>query len=154
MQVAGALQAQPSYRTWGALPRKDPWLSLGIGGSFELDQMAVVPAMRVRFQDWLTIKVRNFTRGISLAAPVLCAKLTRRATHCWPCHMTLSSEKVRGRSARDPSGACVSACLRMGDATKHGMPLDQQNGCRIIGAGLLAMISSRLGTCKLLLNCC
>ncbi len=76
MQVAGALQAQPSYRTWGALPRKDPWLSLGIGGSFELDQMAVVPAMRVRFQDWLTIKVRNFTRGIRLAAPVLCAKLT------------------------------------------------------------------------------
>ncbi len=68
--------------------------------------------------------------------------------------MTLSYEKVRGRSARDPSGACVSGCLRMGDAIEHGMPLDQHRGSRITGAGLLAMIPSRSSTCKLLLNCC
>jgi hypothetical protein len=56
-KVAGALQAQPAYRTWGALPRKDPWLSLGIGGSFELDSVSMIPAMRVRVQDWLTLKI-------------------------------------------------------------------------------------------------
>lgn len=56
-QVAGAFKPQPAYRTWGAVPRKDPLLSFGIGGSLELDRGGLTPAMRVRFQDWLTVKV-------------------------------------------------------------------------------------------------
>jgi hypothetical protein len=57
LQVANSFKPQPAYRTWGAVPRKAPLLSLGIGGSLALDG-GLCPAMRIRFQDWLTVKVR------------------------------------------------------------------------------------------------
>lgn len=70
-QVAGAFAPQPAYRTWGAVPRSPPLLSFGIGGSLELDQGGIVPAMRVRFQDWLTVKVCTSSLCIACVEPQL-----------------------------------------------------------------------------------
>ena len=55
--MASSFKPQPAYRTWGAVPRKAPLVSLGLGGALELDRGGLTPAMRIRFQDWLTVKV-------------------------------------------------------------------------------------------------
>jgi hypothetical protein len=55
-KVASSFKPQPAYRTWGAVPRKAPLVSLGLGGALELDRGGLTPAMRIRFQDWLTVK--------------------------------------------------------------------------------------------------
>lgn len=56
-RVAGAFKQQPAFRVWGARPLKPPLFSLGVGASLELDQAGLLPHMRVRFQDWATLKV-------------------------------------------------------------------------------------------------
>jgi hypothetical protein len=78
LQVANAFKPQPAYRTWGAVPRKAPLLSLGIGGSLELDRGGLTPAMRVRFQDWLTVKVGG--------APCCCVTSTGPGVWCGQRH--------------------------------------------------------------------
>ena len=67
--MAGSFRPQPAYRTWGAVPRKAPLVSLGLGGALELDGGGLTPAMRIRFQDWLTVKVgRGSTQAIAVMA--------------------------------------------------------------------------------------
>mmetsp|Transcript_18751 Transcript_18751/g.56712 ORF Transcript_18751/g.56712 Transcript_18751/m.56712 type:complete len:379 (+) Transcript_18751:75-1211(+) len=56
-RVAGAFKQQPAFRVWGARPLKPPLFSLGVGASLELDQAGLLPHMRVRFQDWATLKI-------------------------------------------------------------------------------------------------
>lgn len=56
-KVAEAFKAEPAYRVWGSRPRKQPLVSFGIGATFEMDSTELQPAMRVRFQDWLTLKL-------------------------------------------------------------------------------------------------
>lgn len=65
-KVAGAFEPEPAWKRGSILPpvgTRQPLMSLGIGGSFEMDTLRLEPALRFRFQDWLTIKL--------MPAPVL-----------------------------------------------------------------------------------
>ena len=53
----------PVAGPWGGAARLKPaLLSFGVGANFELDNMALALQTRVKFQDWLTLKVQ---RGVS-----------------------------------------------------------------------------------------
>lgn len=56
-KVAGAFKEQPAFRVWGVQPMKPPMVSLGAGASLDLDEGGFVPHVRLRVQDWLTIKL-------------------------------------------------------------------------------------------------
>ncbi len=71
-RVAGAFKQQPAFRVWGARPLKPPLLSLGLGGSLEMDQAGLLPHMRVRFQDWLTVKARSLLSATAHEYMPLC----------------------------------------------------------------------------------
>jgi len=50
----------PVAGPWGGAARLKPaLLSFGVGANFELDNMALALQTRVKFQDWLTLKVRR-----------------------------------------------------------------------------------------------
>ena len=71
-KVAGAFKQQPPFRLWGARPLKPPLVSLGLGGSLELDQAGLLPHMRVKFQDWLTVKVHLQQSPPCPRHPIMC----------------------------------------------------------------------------------
>ena len=50
----------PTAGPWGGARRLKPaLLSFGVGANFELDNMELAVQTRLKFQDWLTLKVRS-----------------------------------------------------------------------------------------------
>ena len=59
-RLLSTLRPQPPVAgPWGGARRLKPaLLSFGVGANFELDNMELAVQTRVKFQDWLTLKVR------------------------------------------------------------------------------------------------
>ena len=71
----------PVAGPWGGAARLKPaLLSFGVGANFELDNMALALQTRVKFQDWLTFKVRRGAACSSACHVLLMADFVRNCS--------------------------------------------------------------------------